>query len=717
MATDKKSSVLVESSLPEFLQDEGPKFVAFVKAYYEWLETTNQVTDRAKNLLNYGDIDNTDDEFLKYFQREVLSDIPETILADKRLLIQRIKDLYRSKGSEKAYSLLFRLLYDEEIEFYYPGNDILIASDGRWVQQQSVRLSAPFVGDPSNFGGAEIVGVTSGATARVQRVSTTIETGVDIFELFLAGVNGTFVDAETVRNTSNTISGRIISSVGPLQQVNIQFGGAGHISGDRVSFTSVSGAAANGFVSTTVDTSITPTIVDGGDGYTTNSIITLSGGSGTGAEFIIDSISDTETIGIYDDIVADLRDTRLDANTYISSNTGAISANLAVANVSSIIGSSLGTSNLVVGTIASMSAVTRGSGYATVPSVSIRQDNIADQALSDGSGGIKGFNAVVLASSVPGSISSVVVDNAGSGYIRSDLITVTNLTSSNTENATGSGIVTGVINNPGKYTDTKGFLSWNNRLQDNFYYQKFSYVLRSKQSVETYRELVKRIIHPAGIKTFGDLRIEANIAAPYAVSSYTQFIIENVTTPAISSTVTFGDPRIGYSIGPLTSIVSTAVVNPVELVRIIGPAAITSTAVVSNTVVLLNIGGADINTIPSSLVVPSDLQVLQVGQGTMTNFIANNIADLSGDQIADYDALTIDALPGNRIFDGFGTAFDTQLAGGSTVYLLDVNNTSQEITIVVSSIDDANTLAVSSNVVYSNGDIALISNGTFLYAT
>ena len=33
MATDNKTSVLVDSLLPEFLDTEGPKFQAFVKAY------------------------------------------------------------------------------------------------------------------------------------------------------------------------------------------------------------------------------------------------------------------------------------------------------------------------------------------------------------------------------------------------------------------------------------------------------------------------------------------------------------------------------------------------------------------------------------------------------------------------------------------------------------------------------------------------------------
>jgi len=124
MATDNKTSILVDELVPEFLDTEGPKFKAFMRAYYEWLETTNQITDRSKNLLKYGDIDTTDDEFIKYFQREVLADFPEEVLANKALLISRIKDMYRSKGSEQAYQMLFRMLYDDEVDFYYPGQDV-----------------------------------------------------------------------------------------------------------------------------------------------------------------------------------------------------------------------------------------------------------------------------------------------------------------------------------------------------------------------------------------------------------------------------------------------------------------------------------------------------------------------------------------------------------------------------------------------------------------
>lgn len=712
MATDNKSSILVDELVPEFLDTEGPKFKAFMRAYYEWLETTNQITDRSKNLLKYGDIDTTDDEFIKYFQREVLADFPEDVLADKALLISRIKDLYRSKGSEQAYQMLFRMLYDDEVDFYYPGEDILRVSDGRWVQEQSLRLSAPFTGNLFNIGGRNVVGDSSGATAKVDRVVATTEQGIQVFEIFLININGVFQDREIVRTTDNVLSGRILSSVGPLQNVDINFGGSEHRVGDRVRFTSASGSGANGQVLTVNDTSITPVIINGGSGYTTNAVISFIGGSGTGAEFQINSISNTETIQTFDDTISDLSSTRIDANTYITSNTGDISANLAIANSSTVLSAALGTTNTLVGTIASMSAVERGSGYSVVPTVTVRQDNIADQLLPDGLGGIKGFNAQIVANNIGGSIETVLVDNSGALYSRIENVTVSNLTRSATD-ATGSALISGIVSYNGNYTDTKGFLSWNNKLQDNYYYQQFAYVLRSKQSINTYREIVKKLLHPAGTNVFADLLIESNAQIQFTANTYIYYSIEFAVADSIVSTSNVGQPSITPTLSP-TSVISTLGTGDPQINMQVDSPSIGSTALFGTLESLLNIGGANLISVDSTLVIPSNLQVLLVGPGTISNFNANNIGDLSASQIDDYDSITIDALPGNKIFDGIGTSFDTQLSPGSQIIFTD---SGEEFTLNVSSIDDANTLAVSSNVAYANGSLAIVSNTTYFYTS
>ena len=228
LLTDNLTSLLVEDQFPEFAKEEGPNLIAFIKAYYEWMEQSGNMSNEAKNLQAYADIDTTLDQFVQYFEGEVMDSIPKTVAADKRLLSKHIRDLYVSKGSQEAFRLLFRMIYDEEIEFYYPGTDMLRASDGRWIQERSVRLSNPSKGKVDSLAGQVVTGLISDAQAKVERVEGTVELGIPVQELFLSGVSGTFVDGEIVQNSGNTINGSVFSVTGPMTTVRITQGGNSH---------------------------------------------------------------------------------------------------------------------------------------------------------------------------------------------------------------------------------------------------------------------------------------------------------------------------------------------------------------------------------------------------------------------------------------------------------------------------------------------------------
>jgi len=47
---EKKISNFVESQFPQFYLEDGPTFVLFVKAYYEWLESKGQAINQARSL-------------------------------------------------------------------------------------------------------------------------------------------------------------------------------------------------------------------------------------------------------------------------------------------------------------------------------------------------------------------------------------------------------------------------------------------------------------------------------------------------------------------------------------------------------------------------------------------------------------------------------------------------------------------------------------------
>jgi hypothetical protein len=224
--SEKKISNIIEDQLPFFVRGDHPNFTAFIKAYYEWMDQANNAIEVSKSLLDYQDVDKTYDKYFEYFHREIMPTIPRTILADKKKLAKNIKDLYRSRGSEQSYRLLFRLLYNEEIDFYYPGDDMLRLSDGRWVVETTIRVGEPQAAGltdiKSTFEGEKIKGLTSEATARVDNIVSTTAAGARVFEMYLLDIVGTFEDGERISLESDESTfASIVSTEGPLQNVTV----------------------------------------------------------------------------------------------------------------------------------------------------------------------------------------------------------------------------------------------------------------------------------------------------------------------------------------------------------------------------------------------------------------------------------------------------------------------------------------------------------------
>ena len=150
---------VVKRQLPEFIREDYPTFVAFVEAYYEYLQ--NQGVDLSK----FRDIDQTLESFIVEFKKELAYNLPN-IVEDERFLLSHIKDQYLAKGSEASYKLLFKLLYGKSVELLYPGRQMLIASDGRWNQEISIFAQVDY-GDPDDIIGKLVDIQTAGRILRV----------------------------------------------------------------------------------------------------------------------------------------------------------------------------------------------------------------------------------------------------------------------------------------------------------------------------------------------------------------------------------------------------------------------------------------------------------------------------------------------------------------------------------------------------------------------
>jgi hypothetical protein len=129
-----------------------------------------------------------------------------------------------------------------------------------------------------------------------------------------------------------------------------------------------------------------------------------------------------------------------------------------------------------------------------------------------------GYSAAFTCNGIQGYGGTAVVDYAnnvsGLGSIRGvNVIEGLNYSSSNTTiDATGFGagnanltpIITGSYISKGLYLNDDSKID-DKIIQDSYFYQDFSYVIRSNENFGTYSELIKNILHPAGLEFFGEI--------------------------------------------------------------------------------------------------------------------------------------------------------------------------------------------------------------------
>ena len=119
----------------------------------------------------------------------------EDLSIDNRVLLKNIYDLYRSKGSEYSYDLFFKSFFNvQDLDFYRPKVDLLKPSSGNYRTEKALRIITDDTND--KFESREITGKTSSAKAIVDRVENFQSGALQVTELFLIDVIGTFVVGE-----------------------------------------------------------------------------------------------------------------------------------------------------------------------------------------------------------------------------------------------------------------------------------------------------------------------------------------------------------------------------------------------------------------------------------------------------------------------------------------------------------------------------------------
>ena len=66
--------------------------------------------------------------------KSFMATIPNSLASNvsKRNLVKSIRDLYADKGTSEGHKVFMRLLLDESVEIFYPNENMLRVSDGKW---------------------------------------------------------------------------------------------------------------------------------------------------------------------------------------------------------------------------------------------------------------------------------------------------------------------------------------------------------------------------------------------------------------------------------------------------------------------------------------------------------------------------------------------------------------------------------------------------------
>ena len=445
-------SIALERQIPEFIREEHAVFVNFIKAYYAFLDETQQ-----RNLEDIRSIENTLDEFIIRFKKELSAIFPTNALQNERFILQRIREFYKTRGSSESFQFLFRILFNKEAEIYYPSKQILRVSDGSWIQEKSLFVKQSS-GNLFHLGGKIITIRTDMKNIQVfcPRVVYYRE---NIYEVF---IDRSYIEDIFIDNIVLSEDGLDVGTIIPCPSKY--------------------------------------TIVTSGSGFEIGALYHLPSESGNGSLIKIAKIGTNGSIkkiqiisfGLdYESVFyAKLSNKTRQAFSYYTPIT----------------------------------SFTVGSGHPSglFPTSSYTTTN----PYSDNTTGYMDIGYMNKQDYFAYDIAYTPTISANQNVFYADGTYVGEIIGSFYTNNSNDSVIDDTLAEikielgpvaiyPGYYSKSDGFISDESFIQDGKYYQLFSYVIKVEQQIESYRDIIKSLLHPAGFEMFA----EYNIKNTYLVSA------------------------------------------------------------------------------------------------------------------------------------------------------------------------------------------------------
>ena len=558
-------------------------------------KSEDNVLRKADRLIENKSFDEGSGQYFEYLKSELNRGIPTITESDRRLVGKKIKDFYSAKSTEDAYRYFFKAVFNDDVIFRFPGDEILRVSDGRFEKTSILRASTTY--DAGEGDGPQPVSVftflnktvrgrTSNAVANIIDIRITYLGGVEFAEFTLSLVSGEFTGGEEVFAVDD--STLVTTIYGLVSGFNITNGGSGYSIGDSVNI-SGNGFEASASVSSINSGAIESITIDSvGYGYQlgTRATVDNTNTGGTGLVVEVTGIKNTYDIGGYtvgeiseitilnrgedyfaapilsltDTVISSigaLTDKLITINNpgddYAVGDALVFSAGSAAGIVASV-APSVDTSEFAfedgfnltlegengilinddplvdgLGPISRIELTDFGTGYTnlTLPTITVTSGTGSSAALTPT--GIQGESGSVSVESSSGlglgSIREIEIDNFGVAYEQPVTATV----SGSGTDAELEVLVSGIGIGSGQFLTTDGLVG-RRIIQDSLFFQDFSYVIRSGLGFNTYRSIIKDVLHPAGTEFFGEILISSLITV---AANFTSVI----TQPRPSSTV------------------------------------------------------------------------------------------------------------------------------------------------------------------------------------
>lgn len=477
-------SPIVSKTIPEFVNDDYPLFVQFLKTYYKWLDIT-----QINSIENVVDIDTTLDSFVKYFRKELDVFGIKYQYVDERIYLKYVKQFFLAKGSEAAYWFLFRILFNSDSAIIRPWDSVFIPSNAKWVQDITIFVKVD-KGDGNNFKQNKVIIIGEDKKEYQGRVIDAIEIRYNIFELFLDTVlTGNITVGNIVISEDKQIKGRLLSTV---TKIVVQSPGRNFNIGEMYDITTNNGYGSKFIVRD----------VDENGGITKLDLISF--GLGYEHEFMqtIYPITKDERIVPYSNI-AMLK----------SSDSEVLYSN-----------DSSGTFNIIESNTQyrlPFSQFYFAEDYGE-PGFSNVTEDITPIAIREQFDILRLFNPISFRFDSGDNVSGfsdfgeIVKHNYSADAINyfNDLTYVGNKVGQFSDKlvsekevydaATIFCYTNYMVKYPGYYSDLYDTLGQNIYIQDSYYYQIYSYVTSVDQPFKSYHNLIDNIIHPIGNKVFGN---------------------------------------------------------------------------------------------------------------------------------------------------------------------------------------------------------------------